>query len=552
MNRREAIWAAAALALTAGCGRRAIDDLDVAYVNCDVWTGVPGAPRAAALGLVGNRIAAIGAPAVQAQTGKRTRVIDLGGAFAMPGFIDPHVHFLRGSLSLSQPDLREVRTPAEFIRRVGAAASKLQPGKWLQGGAWDHILWGGELPTREWIDAVTPETPVALARVDLHSMLLNSRALKLAGIDSTTPDVPGGVIVRDSKGQPTGVVKEAAIALVKRAIPPPTDTEIEEAFAAGIAFALSKGVTQTHVVERDWPTLHALRRMRSRGETDLRFYAFVGLQDWQKLAALIAEEGRGDDWVRWGGVKELVDGSLSSATAYFHDDFTDAPGNHGLTIFPRDDLRAWIGAADAAKLHVSTHAIGDAANDMLLDIYAEVAAANGPRDRRFRIEHAQHLSTAAIERFAKQQVIASMQPYFAIDDGRWAVNRLGPERIKRTYAFKSLLDAGARVSFGTDWPVSPLDPLQSVAAAVLRQTLDGANPDGWLPEQKLSIEQTLHAYTAANAYAGFQEDRLGTLQLGKLADFVVLDANPLVVDPQRIANIKVLQTIVDGRQRYTA
>lgn len=552
MNRRELILATSALALTAGCGRRTGDVLDVAYLNCDIWTGVLGAPRADALGLISNKIAAIGKSAVQARTGKRTRIIDLAGAFVMPGFIDPHVHFLRGSLALSQPDLREVRASAEFIRRVGEAASKLKPGQWLQGGAWDHILWGGDLPTREWIDAVTPHTPVALSRVDLHSMLLNSKALELAGIDRKTPDVPGGVIVRDSKGQPTGIVKEAAIALVKRAIPPPSDAEIESAFTDGIAFALSKGVTQAHVAERDWSTLHALRRMRSRGETDVRFYAFVGLRDWQQLATLIAEESRGDDWVRWGGVKELVDGSLSSATAFFHEDFTDAPGNHGLTIFPRDELRAWIGAADAAKLHVATHAIGDAANDLLLDIYAEVAAANGPRDRRFRIEHAQHLSAAAIQRFAKQGVIASMQPYFAIDDGRWAVKRLGAERIQRTYAFKSLLDAGARVSFGTDWPVAPLDPLQSVAAAVLRQTLDGANPNGWLPEQKLSVEQTLHAYTAANAYAGFQEDRLGTLETGKLADFVVLAANPLTVDPARIAGLKVLQTVVDGKPRYAA
>ena len=525
--------------------------LDTAYVNAIVWTG-QGMPARSAIGVADGRIAAIGADAVKAASTGATRTIDLDGAFVMPGFIDCHTHFLIGSDLLTQPNLREAKSPQEFARIIGEAARTLKPGQWVQGGSWDAELWGGELPDRSWIDPVTPDTPVAVQRLDLHMLALNSLALKLAGIDRNTPEVPGGVIVRDKQGNPTGILKDAAMDLVKRAIPAPTEADREAAVRKGIAHGLSKGVTQVHTTELDWKTHDALRRLRAKGETDMRFYSFLPLQDWAKVKALVDAEGRGDDWLRWGGLKLQYDGSLGSRTAMFYQPYDDAPDTKGIPIHKRADVQQWTDAADAAGLQITIHAIGDKANDEALDIFAAAAAKNGPRDRRFRIEHAQHLAPAAIARFARQQVIASMQPYHAIDDGRWAIQRVGAERLKGTYAFKSLLDAGAKVAFGSDWPVAPLDPLTGVAAAVLRQTIDGTNPGGWLPEQKLTMAQALHAYTATNAYAGFQDDRIGRIAPGMLADFVVMDADLFAIDPAAIGGTKVLRTIVNGTERFHA
>lgn len=554
MNRREWLAGASgglALALMGGRSWAAGQLLDTAYVNATVWTG-EGMPARSAIGIVGGRIAAVGAAAVKAQTGKATRIIDLGGAFVMPGFIDCHTHFLIGSDLLTQPNLREAKSPEEFARIVGEAARALKPGQWVQGGSWDAELWGGELPDRSWMDPVTPDTPVAVQRLDLHMLALNSLALKLAGIDRNTPEVPGGVIVRDKDGNPTGILKDAAMDLVKRAIPAPTEADREAAVRKGIAHGLSKGVTQVHTTELDWKTHEALRLLRARGETDMRFYSFLPLQDWAKVKALVDAEGRGDDWVRWGGLKLQYDGSLGSRTAMFYQPYDDAPGNSGMPIHQQADVQQWTNDADAAGLQITIHAIGDKANDKALDIFAAAAAKNGARDRRFRIEHAQHLAPNAIPRFARQQVIASMQPYHAIDDGRWAIQRVGAERLKGTYAFRSLLDAGAKVAFGSDWPVAPLDPLTGVAAAVLRQTIDGANSGGWLPEQKLTLAQALHAYTATNAFAGFQDDRLGRIAPGMLADFVVMDANLFAIDPARTGNTRILRTIVNGAERFSA
>ncbi|PVM82920.1 amidohydrolase [Caulobacter endophyticus] len=539
--------AAPAMAFAAG------RTLDVAYVNASIWTGAPGASgRPRALGVIGDRIAAIGAEQVRAMSGKRTRVVDLQGAFVLPGFTDNHTHFLRASQALSAADLRGAASREELVRLIGASAAALRPGAWLQGGNWDHERWGGELPTHAWIDAVTLNTPVAVARQDQHMLLLNALALRLAGITRDTPDPEDGVIVRDARGEPTGVLKDGARRLVKRVIPPASDREVEDALARGAAYALSLGVTQVHNTEIDWVTQEGLRRLRKRGETDLRFYSFVPLVDWRRLADLVAAEGRGDDWVRWGGVKGLVDGSLGSRTALFHDHYVDAPDSTGIVVTKPADLKEWVTGADKAGLQVTVHAIGDAANDEILDIYAEVERTNGKRDRRFRIEHAQHLAPGAIGRFKALDVIASVQPYHAIDDGRWAINRIGAERLKGTYAFRSLLDSGARVTFGSDWPVAPLDPRQGLVAAVLRETIDGANPGGWQPQEKVSIEEALTAYTRTNAYAGFQDDRLGVLAPGFLADFVVMDADLLAIDPAGLPKTKVLRTIVGGKQRFAA
>jgi predicted amidohydrolase YtcJ len=550
INRRELL--AGMGAMFAARGLFAADrPLDLAYVNAKVWTGQRDVPLASAIGISGNRVSVVGDnERIRKLAGKRTRIVDLRGAFVMPGFVDNHTHFLRASFGLGAPELRTAKTKQEFIDRIAKAAQALRPGQWLQGGNWDEQMWGGELPSRQWIDAVTPNTPVAVVRLDLHVALLNSLALQLAGIDRNTPDPEGGLIIRDEKGEPTGLIKDKAKDLLKPALPKPSDADIDAAIGVGTAHALSKGVTQVHVTELDWVTHDSLRRLRKADKIGMRFYSFVPLEDWRKLDALVKAEGRGDDWVRWGALKGLVDGSLGSRTAVFHEPYADDPTNHGIYRTPPERLRELILDADAAGHHITVHAIGDEGNDKVLGFFEEAIARNGARDRRFRIEHAQHLLESDVPRFAKLNIIASMQPYHAIDDGRWAIKPLGPERLHTSWAIRSLLDARAKVTFGSDWPVAPIDPLLGIAAAVLRQTIDGANPSGWVPEQKITVQEALTAYTTTNAYAGFQEDRLGLIAPGYLADLTILDTDLTTCAPEQITRARVLSTLVDGKVRF--
>lgn len=545
-----ALGAGAAFTAAARTAFAAPGQLDVAYINARVWTGAGPDVRTDAIGVIGERIAAIGAAAVRAGIGKRTRIVDLGGAFVTPGFIDPHVHFVKASFMLSRPSLRDANSPEEFVERIAAAAKALPRGQWLEGGNWDQDRWGGKMPDKRWIDAVTPDTPVAVIRYDLHTLLLNSVALRLAGIDRNTPEVPGGVIERYANGEPTGIVKDAAKELVLRAIGTPTDAQIDAATRKGIELALSKGVTQVHPTELDWITFESTRRLHAAGEPGIRFRHYLPLKDWQRQTEIIKQEGRGDDWVQWGACKVVFDGSLGSRTALFYEPYLDEPGTRGIVVTDPADLRQWMQAADKAGLQITAHAIGDRANDTVLDIMAAVAAANGKRDRRLRVEHVQHVRPATIPRFAAQGVIASVQPYHAIDDGRWAVRRIGEERLKTSFVFGSLVRSGAHVCMGSDWPVAPLDPLTGIKAAIDRQTLDGKNPNGWFPEQRVSLAQALRSYTREAAYAGFNEHRLGLIAPGYLADFVVLDQDLFALDPHLITQAKVLRTIVSGIQRF--
>lgn len=553
MPRRRAFLALGAGTAAAAMTRAAFaaeGDLDTAYLNARVWTGAGPAVRADAIGVKGDRIAAVGAAAVRARTGKGTRVIDLEGAFVTPGFIDPHVHFVMASTMLSQPSLRDAANPREFVERIAAAARALPKGQWLEGGNWDQDRWGGEMPHRKWIDAVTPDTPVAVIRYDLHMLLLNSLALKLAGIDRNTPSPPGGVIEKDETGEPTGIVKDSAKDLVLRAIGTPTPEQIDAATRKGIELALSKGVTQVHPTELDTISFDSTRRLRARGETGLRFRHYLPLKDWEAQVALIAAEGRGDDWVQWGACKVVFDGSLGSRTARFYEPYHDDPSTRGVIVTDPKDLLNWISGADKAGIQVTTHAIGDEANDIVLDTLAAVARANGPRDRRFRVEHVQHMKPAAIPRFKAQDVIASVQPYHAIDDGRWAVRRIGEERLKTSFAFGSLVRSGAHVCMGSDWPVAPIDPLTGLEAAVDRETLDGKHPDGWFPEQRVTLAQAMRCYTREGAYAGFNDTKMGMIAPGFLADFVVWDQDLFAIDSHLLPKAKVLRTIVGGVQRY--
>jgi predicted amidohydrolase YtcJ len=338
---------------------------------------------------------------------------------------------------------------------------------------------------------------------------------------------------------------------VYRVLPASSELELDEALQRSVEHALSLGVTQIHDMG-SWAHLATIQRAAKARSLKIRVYSFVPISSWSSLDAYIVENGRGDDWHRWGGLKGFVDGSLGSTTAWFYEPYEDEPETRGLMVTDTADLRSWIEAGDAVGLQIGVHAIGDRANDWLLGVYAAAENKHGSRDRRFRIEHAQHLTGNAIPRFNSLGVIPAMQPYHCIDDGRWAEKRIGPERIKTTYAFRSLLDAGTILSFGSDWTVAPLSPLEGIYSAVTRRTLDELNPDGWVPEEKISVEEALRCYTINNAYAGFHEGRTGSLEPGKLADFVVLSEDLLTIDPLDIPDVEILMTVVGGKIRYQA
>jgi predicted amidohydrolase YtcJ len=517
-----------------------------------IWTGDSLRPWAEALAIAGEKITAVGdSSTIKKLIGKGTHEIRKGG-MVVPGFMDGHTHFIFGGFQLASVDLRSANSPAELVSRLKAYAAKLRPGEWITGGDWDHERWAGTpLPERSWIDSVTPKNPVFVNRLDGHMALANSLALRLAHIDKNTPEIPGGTIVRGPGGEPTGVLKDQAQNPVLAAIPTPSDAQSDAAIGRATAWAASKGVTAVADVSVPWYEVAALKRARANGALKTRVSVFVPLEDWRRMADTVKADGVGDDWLRVAGVKGYVDGSLGSTTALFYQPYNDAPQTTGLLVTPEDSLRKWIGSADSAGLQVAVHAIGERANGLLLDIYDSVAQAHGPRDRRFRIEHAQHLRRQDIGRIARLGVIASMQPYHAIDDGRWAEKRIGPDRIKTTYAFRSLLDAGAHLAFGSDWTVAPLDPLLGIYAAVTRRTLDGKHPEGWVPEQKITVEEALRAYTAANAYGVFAEHSRGKLAAGYLADVVILDKDLTKVKPETLGEVKVLQTIVGGKSMYS-
>ena len=453
-----------------------------------VWTGDSARPWAQAVAVKGDTIVAVGDSATVAKTqGSGTRVIANGKAMVVPGFMDGHAHFLRGGFQLTSVDLRDAATPAEFIARIKAFAAKSKPGEWILGGTWDHENWPGTpLPDRSWIDSVTPNNPVFVDRLDGHMALANSLALEKAGVTRNTREIAGGTIVRRPDGEPTGVLKDEAQGPVAAVIPIPSESQSDAALTRAMEWAASKGVTAVADVDVPWYEVAALRRAHAAGKLTTRVSVYVPLRYWRAMADTLRALGAGDDQLRVAGVKGYVDGSLGSTTALFYQPYNDAPRTSGLFVTPEDSLRAWIGAADSAGLQVAVHAIGERANGVLLDIFDSVGKAHGSRDRRFRIEHAQHLRRGDIARLATSGILASMQPYHAIDDGRWAEKRIGPERIKTTYAFRSLLDRGARLAFGSDWTVAPIDPLLGIYAAVTRQTLDGKNPQGWVPEQKIT------------------------------------------------------------------
>ncbi len=546
---RRSLLVLAAVSLLPACRRSPERPVDL-IVYGRVWTGDTTRPWARGVAIRGGTIVAVGSERDIARfRGPRTHVLDNGDHSVVPGFGDAHTHFIDGGFQLTAVDLRDADTPDEFVRRIAAFAKTQPSGRWILGGDWDHERWpGAPLPRKEWIDSVTPHNPVFVSRLDGHMGVANSVALRLAHVTRASRAPEGGVIVRDSAtGEPTGVLKDNAGDAVWRAIPDRTPVEIDSALAAALRHAAEMGLTTVHVMSSGWSDLAALKRARARDALTARIYDFVPLATWRMLADSVRADGRGDDWLRWGGLKGFMDGSLGSTTAAFFAPYRDAPTSRGMLVTDSATMRGWILSADSAGLQVAVHAIGDRADAMLLDFYAEAARLHGPRERRFRIEHAQHLRQADIPRFAQMGVIPSMQPYHAIDDGRWAWKRLDTLRLRGTYAFKSLLATGAPLAFGSDWTVAPLSPMLGIYAAVTRRTLDGKNPGGWFPDEKITLEQALRAYTSSVAFAGFMEGRTGVLRPGMLADVTLLDHDLFGTPADSLNVVKVVSTIAGGR-----
>lgn len=541
------------------CSRSDMKTADLVLLNGAIWTVDPAHPWVEALAVNGDRISRVGKTSeIKKLVGRETRVVDLHGSLVLPGFIDSHTHFLKGGISLGSVQLRDVTSREEFVARVAAKVRELEKGEWILEGNWDHEQFSPpELPRKEWIDAVSPDNPVCVTRYDLHIALANSLALKLAGITKDTPSPEGGEIQKDpDTGEPTGIVRDAALAMVTKNIPEPTLNMRTKAVLAALRHAAEVGVTSVNDMAEApifGQSFEIYQQLHQEGRLTTRIYFYIPIDKMDIYEELRLKTPFGNNWLEIGGLKGFVDGGVGASTAYFFEPYADNPRTCGLLapqMFPEGIMEHRVRRASEEGLQVAIHAIGDKANALILDIYEHISDGGPVKDRRFRIEHAQHLREKDIERFGRLGIIASVQPYHAADDGRWMENRIGPERCRTTYAFKSLLDHGAVLALGSDWPVAPLDPLQGIHAAVTRQTTDGKKPGGWYPEQKISVEEAIKGYTWNGAYATFSEDDKGSLEAGKLADIVVLDQNLFKIDSPKIKETRVTMTIVGGRVVY--
>jgi predicted amidohydrolase YtcJ len=530
---------------------------DLIITNAKIWTVDKSLPLAQSVAVLGDRIVAVGSSAdVNAWRGANTKLIDAGGKLLIPGFNDAHVHFVSGGLQLDNIQLNNATSSEEFAHRIAERAKITPKGEWILGGNWDETKWNPpDMPTKEMIDAVTPDTPVFVSRYDGHMGLANSVALRLAGITAKTADPPGGTVVRDAQGNPTGALKDAATDYMDKVIPPLSHDQRVKVVKRALEHAASLGVTSVQHMVASYEDIAVYSELLQRGELTTRIYAAPLITHVDDQAKLGIGHAFGGPYLRIGALKAFADGSLGSGTAYFYEPFLNQGNNRGLLsdeMHPISLMRDRMMKADAAGLQICTHAIGDEGISTILDLYADVIKAHSDADRRFRIEHAQHMAAKDFDRFAQMHVIASVQPYHAIDDGRFAEGHIGHDRASRTYAFRTFLDHGVRLAFGTDWEVAPLNPLLGVYAAVTRATLDGKNPNGWFPDQKLTVAEAIEAYTMGSAYAEFQEKEKGSITPGKLADMVLLSDDIFSIESEKIRDVKVLNTFVGGKLVWDA
>jgi predicted amidohydrolase YtcJ len=525
---------------------------DVVLINGVIYTGDTAQPRVAALAVKGERIMATGSTQqIRALAGEGTRVIDLQGRFAMPGFNDAHIHMANGGQARLAVELNGAATLEEFQQRIRARLGEFRPGEWITGRGWDHTLWPGkQFPTAKDLDAVSTQHPMIFNRVDGHVAIANSLALQMAGVTRNTQDPPGGEIERDKDGNPTGLLKENAMGMVRRQVPDLTPAQRRRAIELALEEAAQHGVTSVQD-NSGWQDFQVYEALKKEGKLTVRvtewlpFTAPLG-----QLEQMRQRGGTTDPWLKTGALKGVVDGTLGSRTAAMLEPFADDASTRGILRIPEEELKKLAIERDKAGFQIALHAIGDAANRAALDAIAAARAANGARDARHRIEHAQVVAPSDFARFKELGVIASMQPCHETTDMRWAQDRLGPERAKGAYAWRSMQKAGVRLAFGTDYPVEPIDPMIGLYACVTRERPEGGPPGGWIPQEKISMGDCIDAYTAGSAYAEFEEANKGQLVPGKFADIVVLSADVTRIAPRQILQTKAVITIVGGRVVY--
>ncbi|MBN2246586.1 MAG: amidohydrolase [Candidatus Aminicenantes bacterium] len=532
-----------------------MEKADLILFNGKVYTMDSTKPKAAAIAIREGKILMVGDDQEILSLGSRTEGIDLNGKAVLPGFSDAHTHFLDGGMALSDVQLRGAVDRDDFIFRIRSKAQDLKPGEWILNGDWDHQGFAEpELPRKEWIDPVTPGNPVCINRIDKHTVLVNSLALKAAGINRHTDSPPGGKIEKDPvAGEPTGILKDAAINLVSRIIPEPGIQAKKQAVLRAAGHAHSLGVTSVHDMAYSTENFEVYSELLQEGNLNIRvclYLPIAAMNEFRERAKTVPEQ---NNRFKLGGLKAFVDGSLGASTALFFEPYLDNPTEKGILIsdmYPEGIMEKRLFQADNEKLQVAVHAIGDRANHIILDIMEKVITTNGQRDRRWRIEHTQHIIPDDIIRMGRLGIIASVQPYHAYDDGCWAHLKIGRERVRWSYPFRSLLHAGVKIACGSDWTVAPLNPLLGIFSAVTRKTRDGKHPDGWIPEEKISLEEAVKGFTVNPAFVEGSEDFKGTIAPGKIADIVVLNQDIFSIPADGIENAEVFMTVFDGHIVY--
>jgi predicted amidohydrolase YtcJ len=525
------------------------------YRNGRIYTNDPASPWAAAMLVRGEEILAVGDDdevSALAETGAKT--VDLEKHFAMPGFNDAHVHIGSAGEDWIAVRLNGVKSVAELQRRLAESVAQHKEGEWITGSGWDHTFWPDKkFPNRQQLDEVSPKNPVILTHISGHVSVANSLALQLAGITKSTPSPSGGEIEKDASGEPTGMLKEgAAMTLVYSKIPPPSIEQRRRGIELALADVAQHGVTSLQD-NSAWEDFLTYRAIKNDGKLTVR------ITEWLPFPALLAkleqmrrDGGTTDPWLRTGALKMVTDGALGSRTAAMLAPYSDAPSTSGIMTMEPEKLRTLAIERDKAGFQLNFHAIGDRANRVALDVFEAVVKANGPRDRRDRIEHAQVVAASDFPRFARLQVIASMQPSHQTSDMRWAEQRVGPDRVKGAYAWATMQKFGVRLAFGTDYDVEPITPFRGLYACVTRELPEGGPQGGWQPQEKISLDDCIRAYTSGSAYGEFMEGKKGELKAGEFADFIVLSKDLTKVDPSEYVRTKVLRTVVGGRTVYSS
>ena len=550
-------------ALSVGAFAQAPPPADTVVIKARVYTVNSRQPWADALAVRGGNIVAAGAAAqIEKYRGASTRVIDAGGRLVLPGFTDCHIHFMDGSLSLQRINVEDVKTISGIQQRVKEFAAAHPKDPWILGRGWSYDVFGAAaLPDKKYLDEVVPDRPVLLEGYDGHTYWANSKALAAAGITRDTPDPPNGKIVRDAKGEPTGTLKEdAAAELVQRVIPQPSREERLQALRQGMAAANKAGLVRVHSAGGDFAYLDLLNELRERGQLTLRFYVSDIVRPPELTAEEISklEQARDkyhDKWIAGGAVKFFLDGVVESHTAAMLQPYADDPSQSGKLFWDPDKYKQAVAELNGRGFQVFTHAIGDRAVRLALDSYAAAYRANKGKDLRDRVEHIETISAADIPRFGQLGVIASMQPLHSYPDADtlkvWSPN-IGPERTTRAWVWHSIAASGGRLAFGSDWPVVTLSPWPGVQTALTRQTAEGTPAGGFVPSERITLPQTIEAYTLGAAYAGHREKTEGSLELGKVADLIILNQDLFKIPANQANKTQVLLTMVGGKIVYQA